>query len=85
MLLLRRRIQSEKTKKCQKRICGRKTFEEHKKKGEFHLLVQDMGVFDREYFLKYFQMTVTQYEELLLLIAPVNPFMHNVVKWPNIL
>ena len=70
-LLLRRRIQSQKRKKYQKRMWVRKIFDERKTKGEFHHLVQDMKLLDREYFFQYFRMTVTQYEELLQLVAPV--------------
>lgn len=49
----------------------RRIFQERKQKGEFHLLVQDMRLFDREYFFRYFRMTVIQYEDVLQLVAPM--------------
>ena len=35
-------------------------------KGEFHLLVLEIALFGREYLLKYFQMTPSTKEQLLL-------------------
>ena len=49
----------------------RKIFQERKIKGEFYLLVQDLRLYDEEYFLKYFRMSVLQYEEVLSMVAPV--------------
>ena len=56
--------------KNKKSVWVRKLFEERKTKGEFHLLVQDLRLFDEEFFFKYFRMTPVQYEELLTMIAP---------------
>lgn len=49
----------------------RKLFQERKRKGEFYLLVQDLRLYDEEYFFKYFRMSVMQYEELLSMVAPI--------------
>ena len=42
-----------------------------KKKREFYLLVQDLHLFDEEFFFKYFRITATQYEESFLMVASV--------------
>lgn len=60
VLLLRRRINGETTRKCKKRMCVQTIFKERKQKDEFHLLVHDMRLFDGEFFFKYFRMCVTQ-------------------------
>ena len=43
----------------------RPIFRERKFKGEFHTLIQDLKLFDLEYFFKQFRMTPTKLEELL--------------------
>ena len=48
----------------------RRIFQERKQKGEFHLLVEEMRLFDREYYFKYLRFSVSQFEELLQLVAP---------------
>lgn len=48
----------------------RQLFLDRKSKGEFHLLVKDLRLFDSEYFWKYYRMTNIQYEELLHWVAP---------------
>lgn len=53
-----------------KRMRVRKLFAERESKGEFHLLISDLKLFDHEYFFKYFRMSPTRYEELLRLVAP---------------
>ena len=45
-------------------------YEERLQKGEFHLLVHDMKLFDRMYFFKYFRMTPSVFENLLRLVCP---------------
>ena len=50
ILLLQRKKQSEQRKKFQKKMWVRKIFAERKQKGEFHLLVHDLRLFDSEYF-----------------------------------
>ena len=40
------------------------------KKGEYHLLLQDLHLHDHEYFFKCFRMRHSKYEELLRLVSP---------------
>ena len=49
----------------------RQIFEERKKKGEFHTLIDDMKLFDHEYFYKQFRMPPQKLEELLSWIGPL--------------
>lgn len=69
LMLLKRRLR--KKTRYKKRMWVRKIFEERKTKGEFYLLVQDLRLYDEEYFFKYFRMSVLQYEELLSMVAPL--------------
>ena len=48
----------------------RKVYQERKNKGEFHLLIKDMMLYDHFLFFRYFRMNPTQYEQLLQKIAP---------------
>ena len=48
----------------------RKIFTERKQKGEFYTLVQDLKLFESEYFFKQFRMTPRKLEELLGWVAP---------------
>ena len=48
----------------------RKTFKERQEKGEYHILVKDLQLFDAEYLLKTFRMTVAKFEELLAWVGP---------------
>ena len=57
-------------KKKQNKFWVRSIFKERELKGEFHALIQDLKLFDSEYFLKQFRMTSTKLEELLSWIAP---------------
>ena len=54
-------IQEE--KKENRRFCLQKIFTERKQKGEFYTLVQDLKLFDSEYFFKQFRMTARKLEE----------------------
>ena len=69
LLLLLKRRQEKNSKK--KRMWVRKLFQERKQKGEFHLLIRDMCLYDEEYFFKYFRMNSTQLELLLSKVAPL--------------
>ena len=64
LLLLKKRL----TKK--RRFWVRKLLLDRKSKGEFYLLVQDMLLYDQEYFFRYFRMTPHQSEVLLAKVAP---------------
>ena len=48
----------------------RKIFKERQEKGEYHILVKDLQLFDAEYFFKTFRMTVAKFEELLAWVGP---------------
>ena len=70
--LFRKRRKSRRLieKKKQRKFWVRPIFRERKLKGEFHTLIQDLKLFDSEYFFKQFQMTPTKLEELLSWVAP---------------
>ena len=57
-------------KKKKRKFWVRPIFRERKLKGEFHKLIQDLKLFDSEYFFKQFRMTPTKLEEILSLVAP---------------
>ena len=67
--LLRRRLQRRRMK-YRKSFWVRKIYQERLQKGEFHLLVQDMKLFDHRYFFQYFRMTPSVFEKLLHLVGP---------------
>ena len=48
-----------------KRFWMRRIYLGRQQKGEFHLLVREMMLFDHEYFFKCFRMTLSTYEQLL--------------------
>ena len=70
--LFRKRRKSRRLieKKKQRKFWVRSIFRERKLKGEFHTLIQDLKLFDTEYFFKQFRMTPTNLEELLSWVAP---------------
>ena len=57
--------------KYKKRIWVRQIYSEGREKGEFHLLVKEMILYDREYFFRCFRMTSSTYEQLLKWVAPI--------------
>ena len=59
-----------KKQKSKKSAWVRKIFEDRSKKGEFHLLVRDLRLHDRQYFFRCFRMSPSTIEELLSFIAP---------------
>ena len=70
-LLIRKYLQRKQKKlKYKKRFWVRQLFKERKEKGEYHLLVKDMKLFDHEYFFKQFRMLPHKYEKLLCYVAP---------------
>ena len=72
ILILKRRIQRRRLQnRYKKRFWVRQLFKERKQKGEYHLLVKDMRLFDHEFFFMQFRMLPDKYEKLLLLIAPL--------------
>ena len=56
--------------KYKKRFWVRKIYSERKQKGEFNMLVKDLRLHDELFFIKYFCMSPTIFEELLTWIAP---------------
>ena len=66
VLLLRRRLARRKTKRC----WVRKIFRERKTKGEYHLLIKELQLYDHELFFKQFRMSPAKYEELLSYVGP---------------
>ena len=69
--LFRKRRKSRRLmeKKKQKKFWVRPIFRERKLKGEFHTLIQDLKLFDSEYFFKQFRIT-PKLKELLSWVAP---------------
>ena len=64
-LLIRKYLQRKQKKlKYKKRFWVRQLFKERKEKGEYHLLVKDMKLFDHEYFFKQFRMLPHKYRPL---------------------
>ena len=67
--LLRRRIQRRQNK-YKKSFWIRRIYEERQEKGEFHLLVKDLRLFDHLYFFKCFRMSPSTFEKLLSWVGP---------------
>ena len=70
LLLRRRRQRREQLPVIQKRLWIRKIYQERKEKGEYHLLIRDMRLYDHSLFYQQFRMTPTKYEDLLNMVAP---------------
>ena len=70
LLILRRKFRKKNLKFVQGRLWVCKIYEERKDKGEFHLLVREMKLFDHQYFYQQFQMSTAKFEELLNIFAP---------------
>ncbi len=69
MLLLVRRLKQRKPKSKRKYwVC--KIYQDRREKGEYHLLVKELRIHDREYFFRCFRMSPILFEELLSKIAP---------------
>ena len=81
LLLLWRRQEARKRKK---RVWVRKIFQDRKQKGEFHLLLRELKLYDHEYFFKYFRMSPTQYEHFLSLIAAPSITKSSLRRWETI-
>jgi len=70
LMILRRKFRKKNQKFVQGRLWVRKIYQERKDKGEFHLLVQEMKLFDHQYFYQQFRMSPAKFEELLNIVAP---------------
>ena len=53
-----------------KRFWVRQIFMERHSKGEFHVFVKELKLFDHEFFFKQFRMTPEKLENLLTMVAP---------------
>ena len=63
-------IRLKKKRKSKKRFCVRRIFADRKTKGELHMLVKELNLFDHEYFFKQFRMLPDRLEELFTLVGP---------------
>ena len=69
LLILWRRIKKRRMKN-KKRFWVREILKERNTKGEYHLLIKELKLYDHEFFYKQFRITPTKYEELLCWVAP---------------
>ena len=71
LLILARRCiaRIKREQKYRKNCWVRRIFAERKIKGEFHILIKGMRLFDQEYCFKQFRMTPTRFEQLLSIVA----------------
>ena len=69
LLLLRRR--RKRLEKYKERFSVRRIYPERKQKGEYHLLVKELMLYDEEYFFHCFRMSPTTLEKLLSWIGPL--------------
>ena len=60
-----------KKKRAKPRFWVRKLFQERLTKGAFHVLVQDMRLFDREFFFRYLRMSPERLDNLLNQVGPL--------------
>ncbi|XP_057310637.1 uncharacterized protein LOC130648602 [Hydractinia symbiolongicarpus] len=65
-------LENEKNnRKYKKRYWIRQIYQERKQKGEFHLLIQDLKLYDHQLFFQYFRMSPSDLEKLLSWVAPL--------------
>lgn len=71
ILLLRRRLKEKELKvRKKKKFWVRRLYAERSEKGEYHQLVREMKIFDKEYFFQHFRMGPDKFEQVLGYIAP---------------
>jgi len=71
VLLLRRRLKAKEVEVRRKKECWvRRLYIERTEKGEYHQLVREMKIFDKEYFFQHFRMGPEKFEEILSYVAP---------------
>ena len=71
VLLLRRRLKAKEVEVRKKKECWvRRLYTERTEKGEYHQLVREMKIFDKEYFFQHFRMGPEKFEEILSYVAP---------------
>ncbi|CAB3993019.1 Hypothetical predicted protein [Paramuricea clavata] len=69
LIVLRRRLRRQ-NEKYKKRFWMRKIYQERILKGEFHLLIKEIILFDHEYFFRCFRMVPATFEKLLSWVSP---------------
>ena len=70
LIMLLKRRKRRRQDKYKKDFWVRKIYQERTTKGEFHLLVQDLRLFDHFYFFQCFRMSPATYEKLLSWVGP---------------
>ena len=53
-----------------RRFWVRKIFQERKRYGIYHILTNEVRLFDKEYFFRFVRMTLQRFEHLLSLVGP---------------
>lgn len=70
LLLLRRRLKRRELEaRNNKRFWVRRLYAERSEKGEYHQLVREMKIFDKEFFFQHFRMGPEKFEEILSYVA----------------
>ena len=67
LLVMLDKVETEDTGR---RFWVRKIFQERKKYGLYHILTDELRLFDKEYFFHFVQMTPQRFEHLLSLVGP---------------
>ena len=67
LLVMLDKVENEDTGR---RFWVRKIFQERKKYGLYHILTDELRLFDKEYFFHFVRMTTQRFEHLLSLVEP---------------
>ena len=67
LLVMLDKVENEDTGR---RFWVRKIFQERKKYGLYHILTDELRLFDKEYFFRFVRMTPQRFEHLLSLVGP---------------
>ena len=67
LLVMLDKVENENTGR---RFWVRKIFQERKKYGLYHILTDELRLFDKEYFFRFIRMTPQRFEHLLSLVGP---------------
>ena len=67
LLVMLDKVENEDTGR---RFWVRKIFQERKKYGLYHILTDELRLFDKEYFFRFVRMTPQRFEHLLWLVGP---------------
>ena len=63
-------LDKEENEDTGRRFWVRKIFQERKKYGLYHILTDELRLFDKEYFFRFVRMTPQRFEHLLSLVGP---------------